>query len=173
MKNYLKIAFSLVLFVACFGFSYAQKGKSPAMSATGKAGTAEITLKYGAPSVREREIWGKLVPYDQVWRTGANEATTLKVSQDVMIEGQKLAAGEYALFTIPNANEWTIILNSEAKQWGAYKYEQDKDVLRFKVKPEANTMTELLTLSTKAEGAKASVITIAWEKVKVSFKVSQ
>jgi hypothetical protein len=106
----------------------AQNAKpSPALKATGKAGNATITINYGAPSVKGRKIWGDLVPFGKVWRTGANDA-------DVKIEGQVLAKGNYALFTIPEENEWTIIFNKNPKQWGSYSYKQEEDVLRVKVK---------------------------------------
>ena len=118
---------------------------SPAQTATGKAGNSTVTINYGSPSVKGRKIWGDLVPYGKVWRTGANDATTIEFSADVKIEGQALPKGKYALFTIPEANEWTIIFNKNAKQWGAYSYKQDEDVLRVKVKSQKSaTFNEAL-----------------------------
>jgi hypothetical protein len=122
--------------------------------------------------VRGREIWGKLVPYGQVWRTGANDATTIKFSKAVKINGKELAAGEYALFTIPAEGEWTIIFNKTAKQWGAYEYKEADDALRVKATAQANAMTEQLAIKVEATGAKAQV-GILWEKLKVTFEVSE
>ena len=85
-------------------------------------------------------IWGDLVPYGKVWRTGANEATTFETDKDIMIKEQKLPAGKYALFTIPGETEWTWIFNSVWDQWGAYKYDESKDVLRVKSTPESSSV---------------------------------
>ncbi len=109
--------------------------KSPPMTAEGQVGDAQVTITYGAPSVRGRTIYGDLVPYNQIWRTGANEATTISLSDDVMVEGQMLPAGTYSVFTIPGEEEWTIIFNEEAEQWGAYDYDESKDALRVQVTP--------------------------------------
>ncbi|MCU0445504.1 MAG: DUF2911 domain-containing protein [Microscillaceae bacterium] len=170
MKNLSKLVLAFTLILLATQASFAQK--SPKMSAEGKAGSTEISIKWGAPSVRGREIWDKLVPYGQVWRTGANEATTIKFSKNVKINGQTLPAGEYGLFTIPTEGEWTIIFNKTAKQWGAYEYKEADDALRVKVSPQTNAMTEQLTLKVEAIGAKAQ-INILWEKLKVAFEVSE
>src|ERR1700739_4286320 len=118
--------------------SFAQSIKVPALSTTQtieqELGLGKITLTYSRPNIRGRKVFGGLVPYDQVWRLGANSATILKFSDDVTIEGNKVAAGEYGFFAIPGQDEWTIILNKNAHQWGAYTYKQDDDILRFKVK---------------------------------------
>lgn len=110
---------------------------SPPATAKGSINDAEITINYSSPGVKERIIWGQLVPFDKVWRAGANEATTFETSKDLMVDGQKLPAGIYSFFIIPKEKgEWTAIFNSVAKQWGAYKYDESKDVLRVSVKPE-------------------------------------
>ncbi len=147
----------------------AQNGKpSPATTTTGKVGNATITINYGAPSVKGRKIWGELVPYGKVWRTGANDATTFKIDQDVLIEGKSLPKGEYALFTIPEAKEWTIIFSKNAKQWGAYSYKQEDDALRVNVKPTASSsFTE--TLKFDVTGGK---VLLKWENTEVGFKVN-
>lgn len=94
-------------------------------------GEAAVIVNYGSPAVKDRKVWGDLVPFDAVWRTGANEATTFETSTDLKIQGQDLPAGKYGLFTIPTqSGEWTVIFNSIWEQWGAYKYEASKDVLR-------------------------------------------
>lgn len=140
--------------------------QSPRMKATGKSGNTTINIDYGAPSVRGRKIYGDLVPFGKVWRTGANEATSIEFTNDVKIEGQTLAKGKYALFTIPGETEWTIIFNKTWKEWGAYRYKQDEDVLRVKVKPTETAATEQLTFAV-VNGS----VQISWEKTKVSFNV--
>ena len=99
---------------------------------------ASVSIKYSAPSVKGRAIWGDLVPYGKVWRTGANEATTFETDKDLMLQGQKLPAGKYALFTIPGKEEWTWIFNTVWDQWGAFKYDAAKDVLRITSVPQAS-----------------------------------
>jgi len=98
-------------------------------------GLGTITLNYSRPNTKGRKIFGYVEPYDKVWRTGANSATVIKFSDDVMLEGNKVPAGEYGLFSIPGENQWTIILSKKPKQWGAYTYNQGDDYLRFTVKP--------------------------------------
>ncbi|MDI1305076.1 MAG: DUF2911 domain-containing protein [bacterium] len=111
-----------------------EKPTSTKEMVTGKINGATITMNYGSPSVRAREIWGKLVPFNQVWRAGANDATTFETDKDLTIEGSKLPAGKYSFFVIPNEKECVIIFNKEAKQWGAYKYDEKQDQLRVTVK---------------------------------------
>src|SRR5215470_2337366 len=98
-------------------------------------GLGQITITYSRPNVKGRKIFGETEPYGIVWRTGANAATKLKLTDTIMIEKHQLLPGEYAVFTIPGPNEWTVILNQTAQQWGAYSYDSTKDVLRLKVKP--------------------------------------
>ncbi len=137
MKN---LSYLIVLF---FAFSLVEtavaqgdksKRPSPPMTAKASVSGVDIEINYGAPSVKGRKIFGGLEPYGKVWRTGANEATTFSVSKDVTINGEPLAAGKYALFTIPNDGEWTVIFNKNASQWGAYSYDDKQDALRIKVK---------------------------------------
>ena len=144
-----------------------QAAQSPASTAAGKIGNANITINYGSPSVKGRAIWGELVPYGKVWRTGANKATTFETDADITVEGQPLKKGKYALFTLPEKNEWTIIFNKTTDQWGAFNYKQDDDVLRVKVKPSAvNELTEALKFEVTKGG-----VTMKWEKLALSFGV--
>ena len=117
--------------------TYAQITPQPSSSQTVTQGfgLGTISLNYSRPNVKGREIFGYVEPYDKVWRTGANSATVITFSDDVTIEGNKVAAGEYGLFTIPGQDQWTVILSKKAKQWGAYTYNQADDYLRFNVKP--------------------------------------
>ena len=142
--------------------------KSPAKEVKQTVNGKSITIKYGSPSVRGREIWGKLVPYSEVWRTGANEATTFEVSADVVIEGQNLPKGIYSFFTIPTPTEWTLIFNSGEKMWGTGGYSEKKDVLRVKVTPsKASQFTEAFTINVDANGNTSLV----WENLSVPFSI--
>jgi hypothetical protein len=134
-------------------------------------GTTDVTVTYGRPRVRGREIFGDLVPYDAVWRTGANEATTITFSDDVMIEGQPLAAGTYSLFTIPGEDEWTVIFNSVAEQWGAYDYDEASDVLRVTVEPEEAESSELMTFSFDEVGEEEGKLVLRWDETRVPLMI--
>jgi hypothetical protein len=126
---------------------------------SGKINGATITINYGSPSVRAREIWGKLVPFNQVWRVGANDATTFETDKDLTIEGAKLPAGKYSFFVIPNEKECVIIFNKEAKQWGAYKYDEKQDQLRVTVKQKvAKSKTEKLVYTIDK-----NTISLSWD----------
>src|SRR5580698_3927844 len=108
---------------------------SSSQTITQQFGLGTITLSFSRPNTKGRKIFGYVEPYDKVWRTGANSATVITFSDDVTVEGNKVPAGEYGLFSIPGENQWTIILSKKAKQWGAYTYNQGDDLLRFNVKP--------------------------------------
>jgi hypothetical protein len=130
---------------------------------------ASLKITYGAPSKKGRAIFGGLVPYDAVWRTGANNATEITLKKDVTIAGKSVKAGTYTLFTIPTAKDWTLILNSELKQWGAYGYDKikDKNVLEVKVPSmTTDTETEMFTITATDKG-----FDILWDKTKVSVPV--
>lgn len=144
---------------------------SPNASASQTVGYTNITINYCRPFVHGRKIWGALVPSGQVWRTGANEATTIQFITDVTIEGNKVPAGKYSFFTIPTETEWTVILNKVDKQWGAYNYKQEEDLIRFKVKPEQSSFTENLCYSFSNISDAAASVVIKWENLQVSFKV--
>jgi Protein of unknown function (DUF2911) len=162
----------LVLLCAFVAFAQEKAPASPPASANAKIGATDITVKYSSPAVKGRKIWGDLVPYGQVWRTGANEATTITFSKDVTVEGQKLAAGTYSLFTVPGDKEWTVIFNKTAKQWGHFKYDQSQDALRVKVKPVASKSTnERMKIDVQPKGKTAGVVTIMWENLAVPFNV--
>jgi len=158
----------MLALVTALSSSLAQeKPASPQATATGKIGAANVKIVYCQPSARGRKIMGGLVPYGEVWRTGANEATTIEIDKPVKIEGKDLAAGKYSLFTIPGENEWTIIINKDAKQWGAYKYKQEDDVLRVTVKPtKAATPVETFNIAVGKDD-----VQLKWENTAVAFKV--
>jgi hypothetical protein len=160
----------LVLFAFCaVSFANAQeKPKSPAETVTGKIKGATITINYGSPSVRGRKIWGELVPFDAVWRAGANDATTFETDKELIIEGSKLPAGKYSFFVIPNEKESTIIFNKEAKQWGAYKYDEKKDQLRVKIAPKTQGISSVEKLS---YAINPNNVILSWDTWNIGFEV--
>jgi hypothetical protein len=127
-----------------------------------KVGDADVVVTYGRPEARGREIWGKLVPYGKVWRTGADEATVVTVSAPVMFGKTEVPAGSYALFTVPGEDQWTLMLNSQAEQWGAYDRDPGKDVAKAKAKPVTADAAEAFTIH--AEGEQ---LFLHWGTVKV------
>jgi Tfp pilus assembly protein PilF len=138
---------------------------------TQRIGITDITISYSRPLVKGRPIWGKLVPYNEVWRTGANENTTIRFTDDVSIEGKPLAKGVYALFTIPGENEWTVIFSKVHTAWGSFTYSQADDVLRVTVKPQTTEPQEALAFDFDDVKADSAVATLRWEKVAVPFKI--
>ncbi len=137
-------------------------------------GTTDVTITYGRPSVRDRVIFGELVPFDTVWRTGANEATTITFSGDVTIEGEPIPAGTYGLFTIPRENsEWTLIFNNTAEQWGAYRYDAAEDVLRVNITAtEAPHAEQMLFLFEDVDGNSGTAV-LYWKDVRVAFRIDE
>jgi len=145
---------------------------SPKATVFQTVGITDIKIDYHKPSVKGRIIWGNVVPFDSIWRTGANEATAISFSSDVMIEGKPLAAGKYALYTIPGKEDWTIIFNKKKDLAGPYNYDKTFDILRVKVKPLANEMTESLLFHISDVTLSACTINLEWEKVRIPIKVS-
>jgi hypothetical protein len=134
-------------------------------------GLTDVTIMYCRPGVKERVIWGGLVPYDQVWRTGANEATTITFSQAVKIDGKPLPAGTYSIHTIPGRTSWTVIFNKAAEQWGSYEYDSAKDALRIHVEPKPGMHQEWMTFSFPEVLHDAATVELAWEKVRLPFRI--
>lgn len=165
----LMIAFSITA-LSAFAQDDKSKRVSPPAEASAEVGSAMVTIDYSQPSVKGREVFGGLVPYNEVWRMGANEATTFEVDKDVLIEGQPLPAGKYALFTIPGEEEWTLIFNKTAEQWGAYDYDPAQDVLRVNVEPQkAPEETEKLTFEVEESGE----VSMMWDDTQVEFSVEE
>ena len=141
---------------------------SPRKEMKGAIGDAEITVGYGSPSVKGREIWGGLNPFDKLWRTGANGATTIEFSQDVTIEGQPLAAGKYSVFSIPTAESVTIIFNTDTDQRGTSSYDEAKDALRVTVAPQPQEASQE-AMEFMIEGDQ---VVLSWDTWKVPFTVA-
>jgi hypothetical protein len=177
MKNIFAIVL-LTFFASAFNsqICFAQNGNkevrlSPKAEIMQQVGLTDVKISYGRPGVKGRTIWGKLVPYDAVWRAGANEATKITFSSDVVIEGKKLKKGSYSFFTIPGKKEWTIIFNKVADQWGAFEYNESQDALRIKVKPEKGNWQEWLAYTISKVTDTSAIIRLEWEKLRVPFKV--
>lgn len=144
---------------------------SPKATVSQTVGTTDITIEYHRPGVKGRQIWGGLVPYDQPWRMGANEATTISFSDPVVVEGKELAAGTYSLFAIPGPEKWTLVINEDPEQWGAYGYDPAKDALRVDVTPEPSSHTEWMRFNIDPVSPTSAVMTLNWENLAVPMNV--
>lgn len=144
---------------------------SPNATVTQTVGITEISVHYSRPGVKDRKIWGELVPYGEVWRTGANENTTIRFSTPVKVEGKELAAGLYGLQTIPAENEWTVIFSKDADQWGAFNYKPENDALRVQVKPQPAEFRERMAFDIEDMTDTSARVVMHWEKLKVPFLV--
>ena len=144
---------------------------SPFASVTQRIGLNDVTIAYHRPGVKGRKIWGELVPYGQVWRAGANDATTITFAEDVTIEEQPLRAGTYSLFAIPGEKDWTLVFNRESKQWGAFDYREAKDALRVRVAARPGPPEEWLSYRFRDLTLNSAVAVLSWEKVEVSFVI--
>jgi hypothetical protein len=190
-----------VLFILSFGITALAQVDVPRPSQKAsvmqRVGVTDITITYSRPGVKGRQIWGDplpeqaevkgeatlddqnkrpkgapIVPWGHVWRTGANEATMFVVTDDVLINGQKLAAGSYSLHTIPTKDEWTLVFNGTANQWGSFNYDPAKDTLRVKVKPQwVNDSEESLAFTFDPVTDDSAQVNIRWEKISVPFTV--
>jgi hypothetical protein len=141
-------------------------------SVTQRLGITDITLVYHRPLVNGRKIWGDLVPYDQVWRAGANENTTIVFSDPVSVEGKELAKGTYGLHMIPGTDSWTVIFSRNSTSWGSFSYKPEEDALRVTVKPQTSEMHEALAYDFDDVQRDSAVVAMRWEKLAVPFRVS-
>lgn len=171
--------FVLTLFIANIESLSAQSlelpRKSPKATISYTVGLTEIAIAYSSPALNDRELWGSLVPYDKVWRAGANEATTIEFSTDINIEGENLKAGKYSFFIIPKeSGEWTCIFNEQHKQWGSSQYDKAKDVARIYIKPNmVNVNQERLNYDIVDQSMEQGYIRLSWGKARLylRFKV--
>jgi Protein of unknown function (DUF2911) len=173
----MKKSFLVAAFVCFAGPAFAQQYELPRLSPFAKitqtVGLTDITVNYSSPGVRGRKIFGGLVPFGEVWRAGANTATVINFGKDVTINGTAVPAGDYALFVIPNKapGNWTVILNKETKQWGAFAYKKEADFLRVDVKPVAIADHERLTYSFPDFNNDQATLAIEWEKTRVPLTI--
>lgn len=173
MKLYFISLFTGLFFISFSTDALAQDDKSkrpsPPAEAKGIVDSTQVTIYYSTPAVKGRQIWGSLVPYGKLWRTGANEATVFEIDRPLILNGHTLSQGKYALFSIPGENEWIFILNSEWDQWGAFKYDASKDVLRFTATPEESAVfNERLRFDIKD-----NQVILFWENKKVGFLLGE
>jgi DUF2911 family protein len=179
-KVRLLILFSGVLLVA--SFSYAQTATNETLMldlprasqhavVTQRIGITDITINYHRPLANGRQIWGKVVPYGQVWRAGANENTTITFTDPVTIEGQPLEKGTYGLHMIPGESQWTVIFSKASTAWGSFSYKQDEDALRVNVKSQPAEAHNALAYDFDDVKPDSTVVTMSWDKVAVPFKV--
>lgn len=161
-----KLKITIVLLVVAT-VTFAQK--SPRKQATGNIGAVAVEVDYGAPSVRDRVIWGELVPYGKVWRAGANENTTISFDKDVTVGGKKVPSGKYGLFVIPNkGEEWIVALSKKNDAWGSSGYSKENDLIRFKVSTEKiDKSVEQMAFHVYDKGVK-----LKWDKVKISIPIN-
>ncbi len=154
--------------VVTLGIAQDKSKPSPAASAEGTIGAAKVKIDYSQPSAKGRKIMGSLVPYGQVWRTGANTTTSIEFSGPVKVEGKDVPQGKYGLYTIPGENEWTIIINKDIK-WGAFDYTDKSDVIRATVKPsKTDSFVETFVISIDKDQ-----VILKWENTQVAFKVKE
>ncbi len=146
---------------------------SPACTLKQRVGLTDFEIVYSRPGVKGRTIFGGIVPYGQVWRTGANQATKITFNTPVKFNGTEVPAGTYGLFTIPGENEWTVILNTNAAQWGAYQYNEKADALRFKVEPVTLSDTRLETFTIEFNRIKdeSAVLNLVWDATVVPIRL--
>jgi hypothetical protein len=167
---------AILIFSGIMKMAYGQEALEPRASpldmATVKSEDTYIKITYGRPQKKGRVVFGTLVPYGKIWETGANEVAELTCTRDIRIDKHRLKAGTYALFTIPEKDQWTIILNSDVGQWGVYNYNSNKDVLRFTVPvSQSEVVYEPFTIKFEEFDEKANLILI-WDRTKVSIPIA-
>ena len=167
----LSMVLIFILSLSTFGQQLKTPRPSPEATVIQFVGVTEVKIDYSSPGVKGRKIWGELVPFGEIWRTGANEATTITFSDAVKINGNELPAGTYGIHTIPNENEWEFIFSKDTKVDGSSNFDKEKEVLRVKAKPEEHHFMERMTfLFTDVTDNSASV-NLLWDKLNVSFKI--
>jgi hypothetical protein len=145
---------------------------SPLARVEQRVGVTDFSVEYSSPGVKGRTIWGELVPYNELWRTGANAATKLEASTAFNFGGKNVAAGKYALYTIPGKDSWTVILNSKHDAGGTRGYDEKKDVARITVKPEAAPPRERMTFIFSNTTDDATRLDLEWEKLRLSIPIT-
>ena len=173
----MKRVFLLVLITAIATAAHSQSFvldmplRSPAAEVSQRIGLTDIDIRYHRPQVNGRKIWGELVPYGKVWRTGANTITTISFSDPVTIDGYPLDAGTYGFHAIPTPDEWTLIFSKNSTTWGSFTYDQAEDALRIQVKPEPSPMHESMTFDVDHIQPDSAVVVLEWENLRVPFRV--
>ena len=173
-RSLVLVASVVLLATICFGQSalldLPRQSQNAKVSQT--VGITDVTVKYSRPLVKDRKVWGGLVPYGEVWRAGANENTVITFADNVTVEGKPLARGSYGLFMIPTENDWTVIFSKTTTAWGAFTYKQDEDVLRVTVKPTTSEFHDALIYEFDDLKPDSALVTLKWDKLAVPFKVA-
>ena len=165
-------SFVLMLPIVGWGQTFKAPVNSPLQSIKQNFALGEIAIEYSRPSLRDRVAFGEIVPFDKLWRTGANACTKITFSDNVLLDGHLVMAGTYALFTIPGKKEWVVILNKNTKQSGTGSYKEEEDLLRFNVKPmPLLDKVETLTISIDAVRQTNALINISWDNTRIGFPV--
>ena len=145
---------------------------SPACTVSQEIGISKVEIAFARPAVKGRKIWGGLVPFGQVWRAGANTATVITFSHPAEVAGKAVPAGTYGFFVLPGEKTWTLILNRKAKQWGAYEYKAEEDLVRWEATPQAGPFLEYLDYRVIPTDGGHATVELGWEKLRVSFPVA-
>ena len=177
IRNRLALAVALAASLAASPAVWAQTSLvlpriSPNASVMQTVGVTDLTVTYSRPGVKDRAIWGGLVPYDAPWRTGANDATAFSTTTDVMVAGQKLAAGKYSLFTIPTSGTWTVVFSTQTDLWGTNDYDATKDALRVTVTPTSGNHVEWMRFSFENLSPNSADLVLRWEKMVVTVPIT-
>jgi hypothetical protein len=175
MKKFVIYSTVIVFTILSSQFSFAQitiPSTSPLATFSQKVGLSDVTIVYSRPSAKGRKIMGDIVPYGEIWRTGANASTKFKISEELTIEGKKLAPGEYALYTQAGQDEWTVIFNKNTQLWGSDGYSEKEDAIRFKVKTHKYPVhVETFTINISDVTLKGANVEILWENTMVKFNM--
>jgi Protein of unknown function (DUF2911) len=168
---HLSLILTFILSLSVAGQEFRPPRPSPDATVSQYVGITKITVDYSSPGVKGRKIWGDLVPYGKIWRTGANEITSITFSDPVKVNGNDLPAGTYGIHTIPDENDWEIIFSKDTKVDDPMTYDEKKDALRIKVKPEKNQFTERMAFTITDMTDNSANVNLIWENLKVPFKV--
>jgi hypothetical protein len=171
-----KFTFTLAILLLAGMSAFAQQIQMPQASPSAKiaqkVGLTDVTVDYSRPSTKGRKIFGELVPFGEVWRTGANGATIISFSTDVEIDGKKVPQGQYAIYSIPGKSEWTIILSKDTKLWGAIGYDSKNDLMRFQVEPnKLSRVYETFEISFNNMTDNGADLSIKWDQTRVDFRI--
>lgn len=170
MKRFFLIA--LISFFTFSAFSQELPQPSPKAKVKQRVGLTDISIKYSSPGVKGREIFGELVPFDKVWRTGANKVTTIEFSQDVKVQGKDVPAGKYSFLTVPGKNKWELILNKNTELWGTRNYKKKQDLIRVEVEPvDLPEKRERMTFLVSDFDENSARIDLEWDRTRVSFNM--
>jgi len=167
----LSMALFFIFSLSALGQQIKTPRPSPDATVIQFVGVTEVKIDYSSPGVKGRKVWGELVPFGEIWRTGANEATTITFSDAVKVNGTELPAGTYGIHTIPNESEWEFIFSKDTKVDGSSNFNKDNEVLRIKAKPEEHHFMERMTFLFADVIDNSVVVSLLWDRLKVSFKI--